>query len=433
MSSLRLPRQGGGVTNAKRVTLDSFEKISGEDAKHSRKGKETLNVNDIPSPSQRSARPKTAMPRKLDHFGVFNTTNSHPDFPRERDHDEGKPQTLSLSTRSSPIPQQAMSSREVFRTPRSVQRSLARPMSAPSSIKRAQIEVSGIPDGIVGKATSRPGTSGSSDLQNRLSKFQAVFQNKNAAKFSLMSKAFRSVDADKNGILGRSEIVQMMQSLDIPAEEKIVDRLMSKCSSSVGMTIQDFRNLLWVDETVGCYIDDRLNKRGDVRGDNDNQKYLWTPAPSVGKYIGSINDTLEADKRDEGNVHPRIDFNFSSVRYDILSFNRPKGEENLSIKLPVKKRPALFDNPMPVGRRVAYDRGDTPWNLISLKLKPDPSIPQNSQKDDSFIQAPIRLFTFASEVQCKLGRSLPDCLVDTGIQNGEFPTQNGLKLTSTTY
>eukprot|EP00960_Hanusia_phi_P030881 748911-Hanusia_phi.AAC.2 len=403
MSSLRLPRQGGGVTNAKRVTLDSFEKISGEDAKHSRKGKETLNVNDIPSPSQRSARPKTAMPRKLDHFGVFNTTNSHPDFPRERDHDEGKPQTLSLSTRSSPIPQQAMSSREVFRTPRSVQRSLARPMSAPSSIKRAQIEVSGIPDGIVGKATSRPGTSG------RLSKFQAVFQNKNAAKFSLMSKAFRSgeisenvvdlcpcgslfgvmcadliviVDADKNGILGRSEIVQMMQSLDIPAEEKIVDRLMSKCSSSVGMTIQDFRNLLWVDETVGCYIDDRLNKRGDVR-------FLsWKTSRFA----------HEADKRDEGNVHPRIDFNFSSVgkqlmivdalrslgqvRYDILSFNRPKGEENLSIKLPVKKRPALFDNPMPVGRRVAYDRGDTPWNLISLKLKPDPSIPQNSQKDD---------------------------------------------------
>mmetsp|Transcript_50933 Transcript_50933/g.159136 ORF Transcript_50933/g.159136 Transcript_50933/m.159136 type:complete len:99 (-) Transcript_50933:323-619(-) len=88
-----------------------------------------------------------------------------------------------------------------------------------------------------------------------------------------------------------------------------------------------------------------------ARGDNENQKYLWTPAVSVGKYIGSINDTLEADKRDEGHNHPRIDFNFSSVRYDILSFNQQKGDENAIIKLPVKKRPALFENPIPFGRR----------------------------------------------------------------------------------
>mmetsp|Transcript_50932 Transcript_50932/g.159132 ORF Transcript_50932/g.159132 Transcript_50932/m.159132 type:complete len:357 (-) Transcript_50932:323-1393(-) len=350
MSSLRLPRQGGGVTNAKRVTLDSFEKITSEDAKQSHKGKETLNVNDIPSPTQRSARPKTAMPRKLDHFGIFNTSTSRPDPPCERS-SEREEFTNPPPVRSSPTAEQQSSSRRMVTTPRSTERTQVRPMSAPSSIKRAQHGVSAVADGLVGKSVLRPGTSESSQLQSRLSKFQSVFQNKNAAKFSLMSKAFRSVDADKNGILGRNEIVHMMQSLDIPAEEKVVDRLMSKCSSSVGMTLQDFRKLLWVDETVGCYIDDRLNKREDARGDNENQKYLWTPAVSVGKYIGSINDTLEADKRDEGHNHPRIDFNFSSVRYDILSFNQQKGDENAIIKLPVKKRPALFENPIPFGRR----------------------------------------------------------------------------------
>mmetsp|Transcript_50933 Transcript_50933/g.159134 ORF Transcript_50933/g.159134 Transcript_50933/m.159134 type:complete len:281 (-) Transcript_50933:597-1439(-) len=269
MSSLRLPRQGGGVTNAKRVTLDSFEKITSEDAKQSHKGKETLNVNDIPSPTQRSARPKTAMPRKLDHFGIFNTSTSRPDPPCERS-SEREEFTNPPPVRSSPTAEQQSSSRRMVTTPRSTERTQVRPMSAPSSIKRAQHGVSAVADGLVGKSVLRPGTSESSQLQSRLSKFQSVFQNKNAAKFSLMSKAFRSVDADKNGILGRNEIVHMMQSLDIPAEEKVVDRLMSKCSSSVGMTLQDFRKLLWVDETVGCYIDDRLNKREDVRSQSSS-------------------------------------------------------------------------------------------------------------------------------------------------------------------
>jgi hypothetical protein len=34
---------------------------------------------------------------------------------------------------------------------------------------------------------------------------------------------------------------------------------------------------------------------------------------------------------------------------------------------PVQKRPTLFDFPFPSGRRVKYDHGDTPWNVVSVR------------------------------------------------------------------
>ena len=94
--------------------------------------------------------------------------------------------------------------------------------------------------------------------------FQKYFQDKNFAKFSLLKDAFRAVDKDKNGVLGPDEVAEAMASLEIPVDKKIVHRLMSRCDNPQEMTIQDFKNLLWVDDTMETYIDDRKNRRAGV-------------------------------------------------------------------------------------------------------------------------------------------------------------------------
>lgn len=243
--------------------------------------------------------------------------------------------------------------------------------------------------------------------------FQKYFQDKNFAKFSLLKDAFRAVDKDKNGVLGPDEVAEAMASLEIPVDKKIVHRLMSRCDNPQEMTIQDFKNLLWVDDTMETYIDDRKNRRAG--GQTVEKKYLWTRIQQKvdSKFMGSINDTLEADKRDTGRLHPRLDYNFSSVSYDILSFGeRVYDPPREHVTVPVKSRPRFFDAPAPHGRRVAYDRGDTPYNITSLESPRVPTAEVVKPATASYA-APVRIVTFAR------------------VQASELPTQQGHMLTKT--
>lgn len=111
------------------------------------------------------------------------------------------------------------------------------------------------------------------------------------------------------------------------------------------------------------------------RGDNANARHLWAPAKTVNKFIGTINDTLEAERQATGPPPgPRLNLNFSSVRYDILTLGRG-GHVDPSVRVPVKERKTIFDSPYPRGRRTAFDKGDTPFNILSLKSPRIPGLP----------------------------------------------------------
>ena len=77
--------------------------------------------------------------------------------------------------------------------------------------------------------------------------------------------AFRDVDKDKNGVLQPEEVGMAMASLDIPIDKRIIERLMSRCEDPTQMTMQEFKDLLWIDDTMETYIDDRKNRRAGVR------------------------------------------------------------------------------------------------------------------------------------------------------------------------
>ena len=127
----------------------------------------------------------------------------------------------------------------------------ARPMTAPA----------------VRAGQERPETANSetsSACEERLLTFQKFFQDKNFAKFSALKDAFRDVDKDKNGVLGPKEVGMAMAALDIPIDRNIIDRLMSRCDDPEQMSMQEFKELLWIDDTMSTYIDDRKNRRAGV-------------------------------------------------------------------------------------------------------------------------------------------------------------------------
>ena len=270
------------------------------------------------------------------------------------------------------------------------------------------------------KQDERPGTGASVNSESseaceeRLLQFQKYFQAKNGAKFSQLRDAFRDVDQDKNGALGPDEIAMAMGNLGVPVDKRLVDRLMSRCQDPTQMTMVEFKDLLWIDDSMETYIDDRKNMRAGTSG-TTGYKYLWTRIrPTVdSKFVGCLNDTFEADKKDSGTTRLRLDQNFSSVSYDILSFgdkiyNPPPDK----VTVPVKQRPRFFDPPASAGRRVAYDRGDTPYNITSLespRIPSDETITQATKTSD----APVRLSTFSR------------------VHHGELPTQMGHMLSKT--
>jgi len=288
-------------------------------------------------------------------------------------------------------------------------KALARPISAPFT------RTAPVP--------SRPGTgtsisSETSDqVEERCLQFQKMFQCKNLTKFKKLKDAFRNVDVDKNGVLGPDEVAEAMASLDIPVDKRLVDHLMSRCDDQTSMSLMDFKDLLWVDDTLETYIDDRKNRK--ARGAlQTGCKYLWTrilPKPDS-KFVGCLNDTLEADKIEAGNLAPRLDGNFSSVNYNPINFSYqlyqppPQYRDQAVHRL----RPGFFDAPPPAGRRVAYDRGYTPYNMISLE---SPRLSTSEAKSPTYVSysPPVRLSTFsrihAGETPTQLGHMLSKTVV----------------------
>ncbi len=152
----------------------------------------------------------------------------------------------------------------------------------------------------------------------------------------------------KNGILGREELAAAMRLCDIPVDEAVIDRMIARCEKN-GLTFQDFRDMLWIDDRMATVIDERKNRRAGMRGDNFNAKYLWTALKANQKFVGAFNDTLEADRISAGTMAPRLDSNFSSVQYDILSHDSTARPIPPEVHVPVKNRVHLFDPPAPAG------------------------------------------------------------------------------------
>lgn len=250
----------------------------------------------------------------------------------------------------------------------------------------------------------------SSIVEERLVDFQKSFQNKNAAKHALLSECFREVDTNKNGVVGREELKESMRKFDVEIDDAVIDRLMKRCADTDAMSMQEFKELLWVDQSMDSLFHRSQSVGAGGRGDNANARHLWAPAKTVNKFIGTINDTLEAERQATGPPPgPRLNLNFSSVRYDILTLGRG-GHVDPSVRVPVKERKTIFDSPYPRGRRTAFDKGDTPFNILSLKSPRIPGLPVPVLPSVER-NAPVRLHTFAR------------------IHRGEYPTQHGHMLT----
>lgn len=206
---------------------------------------------------------------------------------------------------------------------------------------------------------------------------------------------FRDTDLAKRGRIDRDGMLAAMRRLDIPVDPRVVDALMARCGDpAAGMTLNDFRDHLWVDDRMDAVIDERRNARAGSKGDQSGAKYLWTAARPGGSggggrpaaAVGTLNDTLEADRRAAGVLPPRLDFNMSSVRYDIVSFDgrgRAAERPDARLAVPVRRRPSLFSPPPPAGRRVAFDHGDTPYNVVTLRTpRPEHLPPPPFQASD---------------------------------------------------
>lgn len=267
-----------------------------------------------------------------------------------------------------------------------------------------------------GNGSLRPATSesnASSVVEARLVQFQKSFVNKNSAKCRNLQDAFRRSDTNKNGTLGAEEIADAMKSLDIPVDNAVINRLLARGVDPQGLNFQEFRDQLWMDSKMDSYIG-KGDSAGGGSGDNSKAKFLWTPLKNPLRSVGTINDTLEQDRIDAGMVHERLDGNFSSVAYNILSFNPASKPVPPTVRIPVKNRVKLFDPPPPLGRRVAYDRGDSPYDVINLSE----GLLGVHKQDDArarVFQAPVRITTFARS------------------QMGEYPTQQAHMLTKTFY
>jgi Ca2+-binding EF-hand superfamily protein len=73
-------------------------------------------------------------------------------------------------------------------------------------------------------------------------------QNKNAPKFSKLFEVFRDTDLDKRGRINRDGLLAAMNRLAVPVDPRVVDALMARCDDPAsGMTLNDFRDHLWVD------------------------------------------------------------------------------------------------------------------------------------------------------------------------------------------
>jgi len=182
----------------------------------------------------------------------------------------------------------------------------------------------------------------SSKVDQRLNNFQEIFTRKFQTKFTKLGDRFRFVDEDKRGALGKVELKRVFEKMSAPVDDAIINKLLNRCENpEEGVTLKEFGALLG-NETQPMSLLQNRDPGGNF-GDNAKQKFLWVPAKNT--KLGSLNDTLEAEKIEKGLLPPRLDLNFSGVRYDIISLGHGLDRTPASVRVPVKNRLALFDPP----------------------------------------------------------------------------------------
>jgi len=240
----------------------------------------------------------------------------------------------------------------------------------------------------------------SSKVDQRLNNFQEIFTRKFQTKFTKLGDRFRFVDEDKRGALGKVELKRVFEKMSAPVDDAIINKLLNRCENpEEGVTLKEFGALLG-NETQPMSLLQNRDPGGNF-GDNAKQKFLWVPAKNT--KLGSLNDTLEAEKIEKGLLPPRLDLNFSGVRYDIISLGHGLDRTPASVRVPVKNRLALFDPPPPNGRKVAYDLGALPYHLLTHRtMYPSGSVTAREPTRPAMEQTltrptmhtPVRLSTF---------------------------------------
>jgi hypothetical protein len=228
------------------------------------------------------------------------------------------------------------------------------------------------------------------------------FLEKNEAKMPSFQDIFRKADVNKMGSIGREELALALEKVDFDADPQVIEHLLTtRASDKERLSFHDF--MRFFDDRSGnmCLLK-RPPPEMRAFGDCSKMTHLWLPvkAEAGSREVGTLNDVLvcifhplthfhdaklarrqhtvfalfltftavmlqESDKIEDGHMSERLDGNFSGVQYNILNFNSsppiPK-----TLVVPLKKRVTLFSS-HPSGRRVSFDHGDTPWNVVSMR------------------------------------------------------------------
>ena len=222
MVRLRQQRVGGGITNSR-----DAENASGSASPQSGSGS---------LPRSRPASVQTTS--SGERVGRPRTSKPNSDFEEEAEQQPRRPRTTLGGGKNFDADGARPSSRRW--EPRASAPEGSRPNSrrdegglhfgAASAADATNEEAKQAPEG-----GGRPGTSlsvcslASSVLEEMIVKFQKNFQDKNDAKFARLADIFRVTDINKSGKINKSELMESIKMLDVDVDERVIDRLMSRC------------------------------------------------------------------------------------------------------------------------------------------------------------------------------------------------------------
>ena len=271
-------------------------------------------------------------------------------------------------------------------------------------------QFSSVQSGQPGQSTG-PRTSGEAqplrEIARQAELLKLQFMRKNEQKQGSYARIFLEADENKMGSLGRDELMCAFKRVGPSADGSVVNHMLAtSATDKERLTFHDFANMFDPPGNMSILKPSPNSKRA-------HNPHLWLPTkPEVigCPTFGTINDTMEADRRDDGVQTERLDGNFSGVQYNIVNFD-PHGSRPIppTTVVPVKKRDTLFDSTDARGRRVAYDHGDTPWNVTSNRTPRanrrttvhgvgvlDESLGAESwRRQTSTTNLPVRVHTFA--------------------------------------
>lgn len=206
------------------------------------------------------------------------------------------------------------------------------------------------------------------DVERQIKELKLKFLNKNEPKKMSLQDVFRVADVHKTGSLGPEELNAALENICIHPDGQLVNHLLTtRAANKERLSFHDF--MRFFDDRSGNMLLLKRPLKAAV-GDCSKMAHLWVPTkPEVlgCRAVGTLNDVLEADKREDGHLTERLDGNFSGVQYNILNFDSSARTIPPSIIVPIRKRDTLFEFPHTHGRKVSFDHGDTPWNVVTVR------------------------------------------------------------------